>query len=311
MESMREIKCIGMVGLGYVGGALAAHLSRAGFELFLIDTDPNAVKRLVDSGLGKAARNLTQLGETCDVVITILPSGKAVRQVLIGEPEGEGDCVAAGLRPGTTVIDISAIAPDDTLHIEKALEKKKVGMLDAPVSGLRGGPRDAEDGSLTVMIGGDEALIDHCMPIFKQIGHTVFRTGGLGTAHAAKAMSNAVFATAMLSSIEALLIAKRYGIPPKVMIEVLNASFGYNAATNVTLPEHVLSGTYAAGFKIAYMVKDLTSALKIAAEGGISPPLISQVSEHWRSAMEEIGADTDHTHLAELWATRLGDSFNS
>lgn len=306
-----EIKKVGFVGLGHVGGALARHISKAGYQLLLADADPECVRRLVDDGIGVAARSLEELGAESDIVLTVLPSGAIVQKVLLGEPIHSGDHVARSIRAGTTVVDISAIAPEDTLRIGAALAQKQVGMLDAPVSGLRGGPRDARDGSLTVMVGGDERLIDHCGPIFRCLGHTVFRTGELGTAHAAKAMSNAVFSTVMLASIEALIIAKRYGIPPATMVDVLNASFGYNAATKVIIPEQVLSGRYAAGFKIAYMVKDLTSAMKVARETQMEPLLIAQVLKHWSSSMDEMGPDTDHSRLAEHWARKFGDTFGT
>src|SRR5262249_18251800 len=151
-----------------------------------------------------------------DIVVTMLPTGDAVREVVTGA----GDALLPGLRPGTAVVDMGSSAPAGTVALGALLAAHGIGMLDAPVSG---GAAAVAAGTLAIMAGGDAALRERCHPILAAIGTRIFATGGLGSGHAVKALNNLVSATGLVAAAEALLVGRRFGVDPAVMLDVFNA----------------------------------------------------------------------------------------
>ena len=179
---------IGLVGLGLMGVPMARNLLAAGYSLTVYDVNTQVLSDFAAANpAASAAASLRALAGVCDAVITMLPNGKIVRDVVL---EG-ADNLASGLAAGTLVIDMSSSSPVGTRELGELLAARGLALIDAPVSG---GVRRAVDATLAIMIGGDDAQIARCEPLLKAMGRDLFRTGGLGTAHAMKALNNYVSA---------------------------------------------------------------------------------------------------------------------
>jgi 3-hydroxyisobutyrate dehydrogenase len=287
---------IGFIGLGAMGWPMASCLIKAGYQVAPYDVlAPHCAKFLSDVG-GVALSSLGEIGERCDVVVDILPNSAVVEQVMFAD-----DGVAVRMRPGTTVIDMTSGRPDATIAFAKRLAERGIRLFDAPVSG--GVPR-ATSGELTIMAGGERAVIDDMMPVLSAMG-SVMCTGPLGSGHAMKSLNNLVSAGGFLIGIEALLIGTKFGIDPENMVDILNASTGVNNSTQKKFKQYVISRGFNSGFSIELMVKDLVIALDIAQQRGINVPFASLCRELWGGASSLLGPQADHTAVA-LMSERLG-----
>lgn len=289
---------IGLVGVGAMGWPMAANLVKSGFTVQVADARADQASKFAAEIGGKAAATLRALGEASDVVITMLPTSKIVRSVLL-----DGDGVAAGLRSGAIVIDMSSGVPAETAAIAEKLAVLGVAMLDAPVSG---GVRKAVSGELAIMVGGDAKVALEVDPVLRAMGKSVIRAGGIGCGQAMKSLNNLASAGGFLIAIEALLIGKQFGLDPAVMVDILNASTGVNNSTQVKFKQFVLSGTYNAGFTLDLMVKDIGIALDVAEDLGVNTPFSALCRNIWSDAQADLGAGHDHTELAKFAAKVAG-----
>ena len=292
-EPVKPPARVGFVGLGQMGVPMARNLLKAGFVLSVFDASAQALRAFCEANAGAdAATGLKALAQACPVVITMLPNGAIVREVVL---DGN-DCLAGGLANGAIVVDMSSSSPVGTRDLGAALAGRGVALIDAPVSG---GVKRAVDGSLAIMAGGDGAVIDRCEPILAALGQQVFRTGGLGTGHAMKALNNYVSAAGFAAAAEAVLAGTRFGLDPATVVSVLNASTGRNNSTENKFPQQVLTRKFAAGFSLGLMVKDLRTALEVARATGMPAPMAETTLEQWARSEELLGAQADHTAMAQ------------
>lgn len=292
---------IGFVGIGNMGRPMAANVAKAGFPLSVMDIDVNRALSFAQATGARAADSAADLAGASDVVVTMLPTGREVRQALL---EAEGGALAKGLKPGAVVIDMSSADPVGTRALGPELKARGIALVDAPVSG--GMPR-AETGTLAIMVGGDdEAAIARAMPLLQAMGKQIFRTGPLGSGHAMKALNNYVLAAAFAASSEALILGAKFGLDPKAMIDVLNASSGRNAATEGPIKDQVVTGKYAAGFALALMAKDVGIARAMAKATGADAPLVDLVGRLWAEARDTMPAGSDFTTAHRHWAGKNG-----
>jgi len=282
---------IGFIGLGRMGAPMAARLAAAGHAMTVLDVDAGAVQRFLADHPGKPADTPRALAERADVVITMLPTSAIVAEVLRG-PAG----ALAGLKRGGLVIEMSSGAPVVTQQLAAEVAGAGGALVDAPVSG---GVARAATGELAIMVGGAADAVDAAEPVLKAMGTQVLRTGAVGTAHAMKALNNLVSAAGFLISVEALLIGKRFGLDPAVMVDVLNASTGVNNSTQKKLKPFVLSRSFDSGFSLELMVKDISIALGLADESHVIAPLAAMTRNLWAEALAD-GVGPDHTHAARL-----------
>lgn len=269
---------VGFVGLGNMGAPMAARLT--GGDLAVFDTRPEVVARFVAEHGGRAGSDLGAV----DMVVTMLPDGAIVRDVL----------TAAPLARGALVIDMSSSDPVGTRALGAELAARGVALVDAPVSG---GVAKARTGELAIMAGGEPAHVDRALPLLEPLGR-VIRTGDLGSGHAMKALNNLLSAAGLLAAAEVLQVGRRFGLDPKVMIDTLNASTGRNNSTENKFERFILSGSYDSGFALALMVKDLRTALDLADATGIPATLGRACLDIWAQAQAHLPADADHTMLA-------------
>ncbi len=286
---------IGFIGLGSMGKPMVRNLAKAGFTLAVYDTNPEAAKQLHDEHI-QAVDTPAQVARQSNIIITMLPTSSIVQDVLTG-PDG----VFKGLQQDTVIIEMSSGVPTVTRSLAEQAQKLGAQLVDAPVSG---GVSRAETGQLSIMFGGSQEILDKVGPILNAMGSSVARTGDVGTAHAMKALNNLVSAGGFLIGIEAILLGKRFGLDPEVMVNILNESTGMNNSTQKKFRQFVLSGKYNAGFGLALMVKDLGIAL------GLDDDHTAEFSQLclkvWSAAEQTQGKGADHTELARHVSLRIG-----
>lgn len=281
---------IGFIGLGKMGQPMARNLARAGFSLAVADTLAAAVDQLRRDTTCDVPVDRRALGAACRVVITMVPDGKVVREILVG-----AGGVAEGMTTGGVVIDMSSSSPVGTRTLGPELARRGIALVDAPVSG---GVKRAIDGSLAIMAGGESADIDRVMPILQAMGKQIFRTGSLGTGHAMKALNNYVSAAGLAAAAEAVLAGSRFGLDPSTMVAILNASTGKNNSTELKFPQFILPRTFASGFSLGLMVKDLRTAAEVAQASGMPFPLGDATVKLWAEAEKLLSGEADHTAIA-------------
>jgi 3-hydroxyisobutyrate dehydrogenase len=287
---------IGFIGLGNMGRPMTTRLAGAGHRLLLLDIDQALTESLAKSLGQQAAASAAALGAACDMVITMLPDGRTVRRVLLGEADDGSGAVAGSLKKGAVVIDMSSSSPVGTRELGERLAKMDLRLVDAPVSG---GVRRAVDGTLAIMVGGDPDAIEAVRPVFEPMGKPMV-AGGLGAGHAIKALNNYVSAAGLLAACEAVRAGTRFGLDPATIVDIINASTGVNNSTLVKMKPFVLSGSYADGFGLALMAKDLRTALEVADATGMQTALADTVVRVWNEAEQKLGAakDTSVHHTA-------------
>jgi len=276
------VKTIAFIGLGVMGKLMVARLAKA-YTVRSFD--------LNGKGNCKSAR---EAAWGADALITMLPDGDAVREAVLD--------ALPSLRPGAVVVDMSSSDPWGTRALGLALSRNKVQMVDAPVSGAR---FKAKDGTLAIMAGGDRKAFRTVVPVLKQLGNQIFHVGPLGAGHAVKALNNYLGAAGTLAGFEALLIAERFGLDPKPMIEAINASTGRNSTTARKIPQDVLTGAFASGFKLSLMTKDVGIAADLARGLKLKTPFLKETLKHWRAAQRKLPRDADHTEIYK-YQKRLG-----
>ena len=285
------MSAIGFIGLGRMGAPMAARLVAAGHALKVFDVAPAARDAFLATNAGKPAGLPREVGEGSELIVTMLPTSADVREVLT-RPDGALDAIA----PGTLIIEMSSGVPAITQALAETVADAGGVLIDAPVSG---GVARAITGELSIMVGGPPDAVARARPILEAMGTAILPTGAVGSAHAMKALNNLVSAAGFLVSVEALLIGKRFGLDPAVMVDVLNASTGVNNSTQKKLKPFVLSRSFDSGFSLELMVKDLTIALGIARDGGVSAPISSLTRELWQAA-RAMDVGPDHTAAARL-----------
>jgi 3-hydroxyisobutyrate dehydrogenase len=270
-----------------MGAHMARNLAAGGYDVTVLDAVPGRAQEFAaEHGCG-SAETFADLSH-CDAVITMLPTGADVRALLLEEGDGgQGKGLAGSLKPDTLIIDMSSSEPVGTRELGAALAAKGLRLIDAPVSG---GTIGADKATLTIMIGGDDgAAIDAATPALECMGGNLFRTGRLGSGHAVKALNNFVAAS------EAVIVGKRFGLDAETLLDVLNVSSGRNSATDGAIKRFVLPETFAAGFAVGLMAKDVRISRGLAEAMNAPAPLNAATTDIWNAAEQELGADADFT----------------
>lgn len=285
---------VGFVGLGKMGWPMAGNLAAAGHPLTVHDADPARQARFAAEHACVAGEDPSAFASVA-VVVTMLPDDAAVRDAVLERQGG----IASALAPGSVVVDMSSSSPVATRELGRRLTELGVGLVDSPVSG---GVVRAEEGTLTLMVGADEdTAVEQARPVLEVLGERLFRTGALGTGHAMKALNNLVGGTTYAVVVEALQIGQRYGLDPRVMIDVLNASTGRSFNTEHVVKDHVLTGTYGTGFALGLLAKDVGIAAALAQAVGIGAPLADLVGGRLAEAAAGLGPAADHSEAHKQW----------
>jgi 3-hydroxyisobutyrate dehydrogenase len=261
---------IGFIGLGNMGLPMALNLIKAGHDVTGFDLFPQGVEKLKAAG-GKAAKDANAIAAESEVVITMLPAGKDVREVYLG-PNG----LIAHAKPGTLFIDSSTIDVDSARVVAAETVAAKMLMLDAPVSGGVGG---AQAGTLTFMVGGPDTAFQKAEPLLNAMGKTVVHAGSAGAGQAAKICNNMILGVSMIAVGEAFVLAEKLGLDKQKLFDIASKSSGqcWSLTTYCPVPGPVPTSPanrdYQAGFTAAMMLKDLRLAQDAARASGATTPL--------------------------------------
>ena len=261
---------IGFIGLGNMGGPMAANLVKAGHEVSGIDLSEAARQRFAAAG-GSVAANIHELVSGADVIVTMLPAGRHVEDVYCG-PDG----VLAHARPESLLIDSSTIDVATARRVAEAAVAAGMMMVDAPVSGGVGG---AEGGTLTFMVGGPDAAFEAAKPFLDIMGKTIVHAGGPGNGQAAKICNNMILGISMIGVSEAFVLAEKLGLDKQKLFEVSSTASGqcWSLTTYCPVPGPVPTSPanrdYQAGFTAAMMLKDLKLAQDAAMANSAATPL--------------------------------------
>ena len=271
------MKKIGFIGLGLMGSGMSMNLVKAGFPVTVWNRTASKMEPLLEAG-AKGAGSPKEVAENSDIVVSIVTDSQDVEEVILG-PEG----AIHGARPGAVVIDMSTISPSVTRRIAEELGEKGVGMLDAPVSG---GAIGARDGTLSIMVGGEDETFQECLPLFEAMGKTVTHVGGNGMGQTVKLVNQILVGTTMLGVAEALMFAKKSGVD----LEKCHAAVSGGAAGSWQLTNNgarLLKGDHEPGFKVKDYLKDLRLIMEAAADANMPLVGTSVVHQMFRSLEAE------------------------
>ena len=287
---------VAFIGLGNMGIPMALALRAAGFVPSCFDLSEAARERATAQGLVVGA-TLEEAAAGAPVGITMLPGSDAVGAVV------HDGGLARLLAEGAVLIDMSSSEPLRTQALSEEIARDGRRMLDAPVSG---GVRGAESAALTIMVGGDPSTLDTVRPILHTFGR-VIHVGGIGAGHAIKALNNLLSAAHLWATSEAVVAARRFGIDAAIFLDVVNGSSGRSGSSEYKWPTFILPGTYASGFSLALMRKDLAIACRLAEARNAPLDLGAAVAALFEQAGRDLPDDADHTEIAR-WLVQQASS---
>ena len=275
---------IAFIGLGNMGGPMSANLVKAGHDVRGFDIVPSKVEQAAAHGV-VAAHSNADAAENADVVFTMLPTGREVREVLV-----EKDKLIETVSGETIVVDTSTTDLKSTEFIHDRAASHGADLVDSPVSG---GMAGAEDGTLTFMAGGNPAVIEGLKPIFLAMGKNVVNAGGASAGQAVKVCNNMLLGISMIGACEAIALGEAAGVDHQVLFDVISTSTGNCWSMNVNCPIPDMVDTapanrgYSPGFTANLMLKDLTLAQEAASKTGVT----TQMGEHARALYEQFCGD--------------------
>ena len=288
---------IGFIGLGNMGGPMAANLLKAQHRITGYDVAAKSLAALVDSG-GHAAGGIPDAVADADIVVTMLPAGPQVRAVYFG-PDG----VIARAKPGALLIDCSTIDVETARAVSAAAAEKGLQMLDAPVSG---GVIGAEAATLTFMVGGEPAAFARAEPILQAMGRTIVHAGAAGAGQTAKICNNMMLAVSMIGVCEGFALAEKLGLPAQTLFDICSKSTSQSWAMTGycpvpgPVPAAPSNRGYAAGFTAANMLKDLRLAQQAAGAAAAATPLGSAAANLYQLFVDSGAAGLDFSGILGL-----------
>ena len=291
---------IGFIGLGLMGKPMAHNLLKAGYTLIVHNRHQEVTRELVAAG-ARGAEQPKEVASQSDIVITMLPDSPQVEEVLVGSSG-----VIEGAHDGLIVIDMRTISPLATQQLSARFAQAHATMLDAPVSG---GDKGAIAGTLSIMVGGDEATFSRCLPIFQAMGKTIVHVGESGAGQIVKACNQIVVALTIEAVSEALVLGSKAGVDPTKILRVLGGGLAANRVMELRGPG-MLAHNFAPGFRARLHHKDLGIALAAGRAYGVSLPVTALVDQMFEALLVSGSGDFDHsvllTYLENLAAHQIG-----
>jgi 2-hydroxy-3-oxopropionate reductase len=281
---------VGFIGLGIMGGPMAANLVKAGFDVVGYNLSPQPVQRLVEQG-GRGADSLAGAVRDADVVITMVPDSPDVEKVALGD-----DGIYDHARPGTLHVDMSSIRPDVARRVAEAGTERGMRVIDAPVSG---GEQGAIDATLSIMVGGDAGDVAEVRPILEAVGTTVVHVGPAGSGQTVKAANQLIVAGTIELVAEAIVFLEAYGVDTEAAVKVLAGGLAGNAILD-RKAEGMLRRDFTPGFRIELHHKDMGIVTSAAREAGVIIPLGAVVAQLIASLKAQGDGGLDHSALLKL-----------
>lgn len=282
---------IGFVGLGVMGKPMAKNLIKAGYELNVNTLEEEVVKEFEELGAkGYASKKV--LAQDSDVIILMLPNSPNCDQVIFGE-----DGLVEGLSEGKIIVDMSSINPVESKRFAKALEEKGVRFIDAPVSG---GEPKAIEGTLAVMVGGDEKTFEEVKPIIEKMASSIVRTGDVGAGNTTKLANQIVVALNIAAVSEAFTLAKKAGVDPEAVYHAIRGGLAGSTVMDAKGPM-MLERNFKPGFRIDLHIKDLQNALDTSHSVEASLPLTAGVMEILQALRIDGNEKDDHSAIVKYY----------
>ncbi|MGX6515018.1 MAG: 2-hydroxy-3-oxopropionate reductase [Schaalia turicensis] len=282
---------IGFIGLGIMGKPMAKNLLKAGHELYVNDHNAEAVAEVVEAG-ATAVANGKEAAEKADLVITMLPNSPHVKAVALGEGG-----IIEGAREGLIYVDMSSIAPLASREVAAGLEKAGVRMLDAPVSG---GEPKAIDGTMSVMVGGEEELFNEVKDVLGVMAGDVTYVGPIGAGNIAKLANQAIVAINIAACAEAFTMAQKAGVDPEAVYRAIRGGLAGSTVMDAKVPM-MLARNFKPGFRINLHIKDLNNVMDTGHGVNSALPLTSQVREMMSVLEGDDHAGEDHSSLVRFY----------
>jgi 3-hydroxyisobutyrate dehydrogenase-like beta-hydroxyacid dehydrogenase len=281
---------IAFIGLGNMGEPMAANLVKAGFDLNIHDVDRNKAESLVQAG-AQWADSIQAAVSEADVVMTSLPSPAIIKQVASAE-----DGLIAHIREGAIWIELSTNNLDVWRDVRELAASKQVRTLDAPISG---GAEGAAAGTLTVLVGGDQATFDECQPIFSAIGKRIDYLGEAGAGYVAKIAQVVLCYLHSVALSEALMLGVKGGVPADKMLAIIQNSTGRSYVADRYGPS-ILNGDYDPTFELGLALKDMRLTLELAGQVMAELPMCRQVEQMYGQAVDQFGGKAPHLMAVKL-----------
>jgi 2-hydroxy-3-oxopropionate reductase len=281
---------VGFVGLGIMGGPMAANLVKAGFDVVGHNRSPEPVRRLEEAG-GRGAGSLAEAVADAEVVITMLPDSPDVEAVALAD-----DGIYATVRPGTLHVDMSTIRPDVARRLAAAGRDRGLRVLDAPVSG---GQQGAVDGTLSIMVGGEAADVADARPVLDAVGTTVVHVGPAGAGQTVKAANQLIVGGTLELVAEAFVFLEAAGVDTGAAVEVLAGGLAGSAILD-RKGAAMLARDFTPGFRVALHHKDMGIVTSAAREAGVVIPLGAVVAQLLASLNAQGHGPLDHSAVLKL-----------
>lgn len=278
---------LGFIGLGIMGKPMAGHLVKAGHRVYVYDINPAPIQELVAKG-AVGCQSSKEVAERSEIIIIMVPDTPDVEQVLFG-PAG----VAAGIKKGSIVVDMSSISPVATKEFARKLADLGVEMLDAPVSG---GQVGAENATLSIMVGGKVEIFERVKPIFELLGKNIVHIGGHGDGQTCKVANQIVVALTIEAVSEALVFASKAGADPQKVRQALLGGFAQSRILDLH-GERMINRSFKPGFRIQLHRKDLNLALQAARQLGVCLPSTAIAQELFNAVVAQEGDQLDHSAM--------------
>ena len=282
---------IGFIGLGIMGKPMARKLIKAGNQLVVYDINGAAVSEIVDEGAEQGLSSRDVASKT-ELIITMLPNSPEVKEVTLGT---EG--VIEGARPGTILIDMSSIAPLAAIEVHEKLKEKGIAMLDAPVSG---GEPKAIEGTLAIMVGGEQAVFDSVKEILLIMGSSAVLVGGIGSGNTTKLANQIIVALNIAAMSEAMVLATRANVDPEKVFKAIRGGLAGSTVLDAKMPL-VLEGNFKPGFRIELHIKDLMNAMETAHDLDTPLLLTNQALEIMKALKVDGKQGDDHGGLIQFY----------
>lgn len=287
---------IGFIGLGIMGKPMVRNLLKAGHELLVYDVIPANVQAVVESG-AIACTSAADVAQQCALIITMLPNSPHVKSVVMGEGG-----ILEGAKPDTVLIDMSSIAPLASKEIHDACAKKGVKMIDAPVSG---GEPKAIDGTLSIMVGGDEAVYESVRELLLLVGASAVYVGAIGAGNTTKLANQIIVALNIAAVSEAFQLSTIAGVDPQKVFDAIRGGLAGSTVMNAKVPM-ILDRNFDPGFKIDLHIKDLNNALETGHSIGSPLPLTAQVMEFLMLLRADGFGGDDHSAIVKYYEKLSG-----
>jgi 3-hydroxyisobutyrate dehydrogenase len=283
---------VGFIGLGIMGSRQAANLRRAGFDLTVYNRTRETAEGWAAEHGATVAATPREVAERSDVVICMVVDGAQVEDVLLGDPDG----AAHGARDGAIFVDMSTIGSSAARDIGERLSEHGIGFVDAPVTGSA--PK-AQDGTLTIMVGGEDEHVQRVQPLMEAMGELIVHAGGPGQGQAVKVINQAVAATNCATVAQALVVGRRTGVDLDALVQVMGSGSGGSKMLDLKA-KPMLEHDYTPLFKLAHMLKDVRLCLEEGQAAGAPFPAAALSREMYTAAMSRGLGDEDFAAVLEV-----------